>query len=266
MKQTLIVFLIGIISVSSFAQQKIEHPNRLYKADDGKLYIQKGLPVYLYISTSKGGDAEKVLLESEDSKDYTNPMYFDTEGKNTFHSPWKVDTLTKKYKYPLEDIIFEVYADSRPPYTSVKDKNKGFISGDRVFFNEAFTLELNARDKLSGVMHTYYSIDGSAYKKYNGSIKLEKEKEYKVLYYSVDNVGNDEKVRSINIFIDKSEPKTIIKVNGDRSDNVVSARSEFVIESTEEGSGLKAIYYKTNNNSFKLFKYPIKASWFSEGE
>jgi hypothetical protein len=266
MKQTLIIFFAVILALSGFSQQKIEHPSRLFKAEDGKLYIQKEMPVYLYISTSKDGNSEKVLLESEDSKDYTNPMYFDTEGKNTFHSPWKVDTVTKKYKYPLEDIIFEVYADSRPPYTSIKDKNKGFKSGDRVFFSEGFTLELIARDKLSGIMQTYYSIDGSPYKKYTGSIELDKEKEYKILYYSVDNVGNEEKVRSINIFIDKSEPKTIVKVIGDKSGNVVSSRSEFVIESTEEGSGLKAIYYKTNNNSIKLFKYPIKTSWFSEGE
>lgn len=266
MKRTLIVLFWGVITFSGFAQQKIEHPSRLFKTEDGKLYVQKNLPIYLYLSTSKGDNAEKVLLESVDSKDYTNPMYFDTEGINTFHSPWKIDTVTKKYKYPKEDIIFEVYADSKPPYTKVKDEYKGYKSKGKVYFNGSFSLELLSKDHLSGVMVVYYSIDGEPYKKYTEPINLDQEKEYKILYYAVDNVGNEEKTRSTNIVIDNTKPKTSVKVNGDFSGNVVSARSEFVFETVEDGAGIKQIYYKTNNNSIKPFKYPIKASWFSEGD
>jgi hypothetical protein len=266
MKQIIIVlFLVSIVNMG-FAQQKIEHPSKLFKTTEGKLYIQKEMPVYLYLSTSKDGSAEKVLLESEDSKDYTNPMYFDTEGMNTFHSPWKVDPKTKKYKYPKEDIIFEVYADSKAPYTKVKDINKGYRSKDKVFFNGDFSLQLLSNDHLSGVMVIYYSIGGEAYKKYTEPITLNQEKEYKVQYYAVDNVGNEEETRTINIVIDKTKPKTSVKVNGDRSENVVSGRSEFLLEAMEEGSGVKQIFYKTNDNSIKPFKYPIKTSWFSEGD
>lgn len=266
MKKNILLLLTFFISTFVYGQQKIEHPSKLYKDEKGKLYIQKELPVYLYLSTSKDGDAEKVLLESEDSKDYTNPMYFDTEGKNTFHSPWKVDPKTKKYKYPKEDIIFEVYADSKPPYTTVKNKSKGYKSSDKVYFNGSFTLELESNDPLSGVMAVYYSIDGDPFKKYNEPVQLSNEKEYKIQYYAVDNVGNEEETRTINIVIDKTKPKTSVKVNGDRSENVVSGKSEIILEANEEGSGVKTIFYKTNNNELKPYKYPIKTSWFSEGD
>ncbi len=248
------------------AQERIEHEKQLYKAEDGRLYIQKDMPVYLYISTSDGKDAKKVRLESKDSKDYINPMYFDTEGINTFRSPWKIDPETKKYVYPKEEIVFEVYADSRSPRTTIKNKDKAYKKNKKLYFGSDFELDFTVYEALSGTNATYYSIDGAPYKKFDQPLKLSQEKEYNIKFYSIDNVGNAEKTREATLVIDKTKPSTSIEIKGDRAENVVSGRSEIHIVSSEEGSGVMNTYYRINGKKAKIYKYPIKTSWFSEGD
>ncbi len=266
MKRVLLSITLVFVASLLMSQQKIEHKSQLYKADDGKLYIQKEMPVYLYLSTSADKDAKKVRLESMDSKDFTNPMYFDTEGINTFRSPWKIDTVTKKYVYPKEDIIFEVYADGNPPRTHLKNIGKGYKKDEKVYMSNNFKLDFKTYDALSGIKQVYYSIDGEAFKAFTSPIELNAEKVYEIRFYAVDNVGNEEKIRRQKIVIDKTNPESSIKIDGDRADNVVSGNSAIIVQTTEKGSGLKQIYYRINDQSVKPFKYPIKTSWFSEGE
>ncbi len=266
MKRFVILISIMVVVFSLNAQERIEHKKQMYKAEDGRLYIQKEMPVYLYISTSDGKDAKKVKLESQDSKKYINPMYFDTEGINTFRSPWKIDPETKKYVYPKEDIVFEVYADSKSPKTSIKNRNKAYKKNKKLYFGEDFELDFTVYEALSGNNATYYSIDGAAFKKFSQPVKLTQEKEYKIKYYSIDNVGNAEETKHAIIVIDKTKPSTSIEIKGDRADNVVSGRSEIHIVSKEEGSGVMNTYYRVNGKKAKIYKYPIKTSWFSEGD
>lgn len=262
---TLVVFTV-LMSVLTFAQERILHKKQLYKANDGKLYIQKALPVYLYLSTSDNADAEKVKLESEDSKNYTNPFYFDTEGLNTVRSPSKVDTVTKKIFYPMEDIIFEVYTDSRVPQTAIENWKKGFLESGKRYFSGDFTLDFTAHDAMSGVSTIYYSIDEASFKKFESAIELSQEKEYRIQFYSIDNVGNAEETQTETIVIDKTKPKSSVTVKGDRHENVVSARSTILFETAEESSGVKGLYYRVGDGQVKSYKYPIQTSWFKEGE
>jgi hypothetical protein len=266
MIRSLFSIVLLVLVLTANAQERITHKKQLYKAEDGKLYIQKELPVYLYLSTSDSENTEKVILESEDSKGYTNPLYFDTEGLNTVRTPSKVDTVTKKVVYPISDIIFEIYADSRAPRTKIKGVKSGYRKDDRIYLSGSVKLDFDAYDAHSGVNTIYYSIDGAAFKKFDQPIDLTQEKEYKISYYSIDNVGNAEETNKEVIFIDKSNPRTSIKIEGDKHENVVSGRSTIIIENEETGSGVKGVFYRINENEIKPYKYPLKASWFNEGE
>src|SRR6056297_598284 len=102
------------------AQEPPEHPHKMYQSPEGKLYVNRNDPIYLRIASSPEEDSSGHLLQSEASKPYTNPMYFDTEGYNTVRSPWKVDPETRQYAQPREDVVFVVYADSKPPQSQVE--------------------------------------------------------------------------------------------------------------------------------------------------
>lgn len=265
-KKVLITILIGTSCVV-YGQEILKHEKKTYKAPDGKLYINKALPIYLWMSTSKSEASDKQLLTSEETPAYANPLYLDTEGYNTVRTPSCVDTVTKKAVYPLTDIIFEVYADSRPPHTTIKYNGaKTYKKDGKIYVGGTAKIELSAKDQLSGVEQILYSIDGAAYKKYETAIDITQEKEYQLKYYSVDNVGNVENRTELVIVYDKTAPVTKLNIEGDKHDDVLSGKTKISIESSDKGIGVNTIYYKIDDNAEKVYKYALNTAYLSQGE
>ena len=77
-KPFVLLFLITLALTTSLkSQEPLKHKKKIYRAEDGKLYANKSLPIYFRIATSSEDDAESFLLmPAEDSKKYANPMYF----------------------------------------------------------------------------------------------------------------------------------------------------------------------------------------------
>ena len=172
---SLAFYLLFIGYATGLAQKQPVHKHKMFLSPDGKLYINKGLPLYLRISTSPAENAPSYLLKSEVTSKYSNPMYLDTEGKNTFRSPSAVDTTTKAVVEPKEDIIYEVYADSKAPKTHLKFENSKklmFEKEGKTFVNGDLVIDLVAYDEMSGVEQILYSMNGAEYSKYTGAIKL----------------------------------------------------------------------------------------------
>jgi len=265
-KKTLLLFLL-LTPSCLFAQEQLEHEKKIYQSPEGKLYINKDLPVYLSISTSPDEDGKSYRLKSEDSKEYTNPMYFDTDGINTIRSPWKVDPETKKYVYPKEEIIFEVYADSKAPKTDISiNTNDVHKADNKIFLGKKTTVSFEKYDAISGVNKIFYSIDGEPYKKYKEPINIEKEKAYKIKYYGVDNVGNVEEPKKAHLVLDLTPPKTSHKIEGDKHENIISGRSEIILIPKDNLSNIKQTYYSINNGNPKPYDASIKAKYLNEGE
>ncbi len=221
---------------SGKSQEPLKHKNKIYRSENGKLYANKDLPIYFHISTSVNENATTYLLmPSADSKKYANPMYLDTEGYNTFRSPSKVDTITKKVIYPLEDIIYELYSDSKAPVSKFSFDNKKTYKKDSIYYaSENLEVKFNIKDATSGLEDTYISINGLAYKKYTSQIILNEEKLYKIKFYSVDNVGNAENPKSIYIKLDLTKPLTKLSIDTDLYNDIISPRSKIVLESSDE--------------------------------
>jgi hypothetical protein len=246
----------------------LEHKNQIYKSEDGKLYINKELPIYFRIATSADEGAETYLLmPSADSKKYANPMYLDTEGYNTFRSPSKVDTITKKTIYPLQDIIYEIYSDSKAPVSKFSFTNLKPYKKDSIYFlSETLEIKFNVNDATSGLNATYISINGLEYKKHISSVILNEEKLYKIKYYSVDNVGNAETPKLIYVKLDLTKPVTKLSVDADLYNDIVSPRSKIVLESSDENSKVKKTVFAINGGTFYNYHKPIIISGLKEGE
>ena len=77
--------VVGILVFSilfASAQEPQTHPMKMFTDTDGKLYINKTQPMYLFLGTS--ADPTQVeKLPSQSTPKYANPFYFDTEGRNT---------------------------------------------------------------------------------------------------------------------------------------------------------------------------------------
>ena len=263
------VLLAGLL-ISSFVhgQDQLNHEKKIYVSPEGKTYINKSLPLYLRISTSPEENAKTWLLHSKETSKYSNPMYLDTEGYNTFRSPSAVDTVTKRVVYPLQDIIFEVYSDSKAPVTHIDyGKAQTYSKEGKLYVNGSVELTLKASDATSGLENIYYSIDKAPYTKYSGPLKLEDEKEYQIKYYAVDNVGNVEQLHELVINIDKSTPTSGHEISGDLYENTISARSKITLKSDDaSGIGTENIFYKIDDGQKKKYVSPILAAYLVQGD
>lgn len=261
--------LILVITFPLFlnAQQKPTFEKKMFITPDGKIFVNRDQPIYLWLSTSPEETSSKYRLKSEVTTKYSNPMYFDAEGYNTFRSPSAVDPITKKTIVPVQDVVFEVYADSESPLTTVDyGESVPFKQQDKLYVKSNTKLTLHSKDAQSGTESVYFSIDGSAYSKYTQPITFTQEKEYKIKYFSVDNVGNDEPEHEIVLVYDNSSPVTNYTVTVDEHEKVLSARSKIELKAEDKGIGLNKIFYKLDDNKEVTYQTPIIATYLSQGE
>ena len=267
MKQ-IISILIIVLSITSitFSQEIINNTRNIYYDDSGNMYINKAQPVYLWIGSTPDSTSKMHRLESDTSKLYTNPLYFDEEGLNIIRSPWAVDTATHQRIYPKEDIVFEVYADGIAPRTTLRYNNKRFRIHNKNYFNKNLLISLIAIDATSGVNNTFYSIDKMPFTKYSDKIDCSEEKDYFIQYYSTDNVGNTEKVKKYHFIVDLTAPLTEVVVEGDKYNNIISQRSQIKLISSDKSSGVSKTYIRIDEGKKTLYKGILKASYLNQGE
>ncbi|KAA0010513.1 MAG: hypothetical protein FE041_05200 [Thermoplasmata archaeon] len=79
-------------------------------------------------------------------------------------------------------------------------------NGNNGWYVSNVTITLNANDNVSGVNVTKYKIDDGNWENYSGAFIISEEGEHTIKYYSIDNAGNEEDQKEINIKIDKTKP------------------------------------------------------------
>jgi hypothetical protein len=265
MNRTLLLCLLFFVTTWNIeAQNQLNHEKKVFVSTDGRIFMNQLSPVYFRISNSPDANAPSYLLKSEETPKYSNPMYFDTEGKNTFHSPSAVDTVTKKVVLPKKDVVFEAYSDGSAPHSAIYVVSEKKY---RTFFGKNTKIEFSAKDEISGVDATYVSLNQDAYQEFS-KVKdaLDEEKAYAVKYYSVDHVGNVEVPKSFNLTIDLSAPKTTMSIIGESKGKVLSSKASISLTSKDSISGVYHIYYIVNDGSEKVYSDPIPLSLFKDGD
>lgn len=255
-----------VVSLSN-AQEQLEHKWKTYVSEDGHFYVNKNLPIYLWISTSPSENAKKHRLRSESCEKYTNPLYFDTEGWNTVRTPSKVDTVTKKAVVPREDIIFEVYADGKPPKTTADFTiAQNYTKEGITYYGKGLEIDLSSNDAVSGIEGVYYSINGKPYKKYTEKFTIDEDGKIVLKYYAADRVGNAEEPHTKEFWVDRTPPITEYKIKGESKDGWVGPGSKFVLESQDELSGVKKTLYSIDGGTEHLYRGPIDLKRLKLGE
>ncbi|MBN2484495.1 MAG: hypothetical protein JXB34_00840 [Bacteroidales bacterium] len=251
MRKTICLGIIFLaISMVADCQQQLTAEKKIAYDKNGRIFINKELGAYLWISASPEDSSKKYRLVSDSSTKYVNPMYFDTEGYNTLRSPSCVDTVTKRMIHPEQDIIFEVYSDSRPPISRsrVIFSNHAIHKGKQVYTGDA-KVYISATDEMSGVGQIYFSIDGKPYTAFSDTLKNFNEGGVALKYYSVDMVGNIEEIKEMLFYVDRTPPVTTADKSSGKSVKLNAA---------DTLSGVKAVYYQLNNATVKAYTSPIK--------
>ncbi len=264
----LLSFILTLSSVSQFvmAQEQFKHEKRFYRSPEGKLYVNKDKPIYFFISDSPNPNAQHHLLHSEVSPQYSNPMYFDTEGWNTLRSPSAVDTVTKKVIQPQRDVKFEIFADSKSPVTNLKLNNAPIYKYNGVtFVGKGLNVSLHSNDEISGVEKTFFSSNGAVFSEYSKPVEVNLENDYVFKFYAADNVGNAEITQEEKITLDITAPLTQFTIEGDKHQDVLSPRTTIHLQATDAKSGVNKIYYAFDDAQPRVLNGFISLTTISEG-
>ncbi|RLD96956.1 MAG: hypothetical protein DRI92_06430 [Aquificota bacterium] len=107
----------------------------------------------------------------------------------------------------VDDIKLDIKPDEVAPVTTCSLSGQ---MGNEGWYTGAVTVDLTATDDLSGVYQTWYRVDGGSWTLYDGRFKVSTDGEHTVEYYSIDNVGNVETVKSCSFKIDATAPTASI--------------------------------------------------------
>ncbi|MBU8893600.1 MAG: hypothetical protein KOO66_12550 [Bacteroidales bacterium] len=261
-----VLIMIGSNLLSAQESKNLDESKKMYISEDGKVYFQKSMKVYLWVSPSPDSPAKGHKLETDtDSIDY---ILLDTEGKNTVRSPWLINPETGKYFDPRKEVIFDLYADGIAPTTKISFNNTPkYYSNSALYYGKGLKVDLSATDAVSGIESTYISINNSTnYKKYENQINIDNEKENAVNYYSVDNVGNIEKNKSKKFIVDLTPPTSKFELDGKIENNILSPGAQIILKSEDNLSGIKNIKYKIGNGDYEIYKSPIKLASIPDGD
>lgn len=253
---------------SLLAQEPLSHEKKIYVSPDQRVFINKELPVYFKVSTSPDNNGQSYVLPSEQTAMYANPMYFDTEGVNTLRSPSAVDKATRKVVQPKRDVLFNIYADGESPNSIVTFSGAPkYVKGGITYYGKNLKVNLSSKDATSGVQAIYVSVDRENYKEYaNVPATFEEEKQFKIAYYSVDNVGNVEAPKTESFQVDISAPTTNFNIIGDSKGVVLSSKAFISFASKDSISGVSRIMYSINNGPEKVYNSPISLAVLKDGK
>ncbi|MEO9803527.1 MAG: hypothetical protein ABJF04_09785 [Reichenbachiella sp.] len=259
------LFLLILCPLAAYSQQKPNVQQKYYISEDGKLYWHGKNPVYLFISESPDGK-DLHQLKSEVHKDYTNPMYLDTEGVNYIRSNWAADSTLKQIQ-PKFELLFEVYRDSEAPKTTVAfDESPEYKNADgKQYYGKGLKFKSTASDNQSGVQKTFYSIDNNNFLAFSKDQDLNQDKEYDVKIYSADNTGNVEPIQMYQFRVDLTSPVSEYTVHNDRSGMIFAPRTYIKLQSVDATSGLNRIGYQIDDGPEKIFTDQINLSDLEDG-
>jgi hypothetical protein len=101
---------------------------------------------------------------------------------------------------------FSTIVDNTPPNTTLQ--TSGTLGNDDWYISNV-TLTFQAVDNVSGVNTIFYKIDEGEWLSYEEAIEISIDGLHLVEYYSIDNAGNTETLKSSTFKIDKTSPSWV---------------------------------------------------------
>ncbi len=204
------------------------------------------------IDTDGGSGIDKMQF-SEDNQNWIDPEDYVATKTWNFTEGDGTKALYVKFSDKAGNWS-EVYSDAIILDTTAPITTDSGIDGN--WHNTDVTVTLIASDSTSGVAHTYYTTDGTdpsvSLTEYTAPFTLSGEGQYTIKYFSVDNAGNTESIKTASnpVKIDKTAPiNCAITINNqDTSVNSWDVTLTLFADDSVSGMGAGAGMKFSNDN------------------
>lgn len=129
------------------------------------------------------------------------------------------------------------------------------------YVTSATGFKLKGADQGSTMKKVQYKVNRSDFKEYKTPVFFNKEGSYRLVYRSIDAVGNIEPNNELAVIVDDTPPKVQLTVDGPTEANTkgkfLSGSSSINLSADDDGVGLNQIYYSINDGPFEVYSQPI---------
>jgi len=263
MKRLFLMLVTVLVTLAATAQTY--KPKHYTDTASGKLYWNKRLPVYLWVSSTP--DSAEERLNKPSNKLYADPFYLDDEGINYIKHKYAIDPQTQQPVQPLQDAALEIYGDGVAPGTaSTFDIAKKYEAQGKIYYGPGLTVGITADDKTSGVDEIYYAINNPNYNTYTNRLPIAVQGDYILKYYAVDHVGNMSAITQQAFTVDIDAPVSNLNING-IANNIISPTSKMYLLKDDNITGLNGTFYKFDNEEYKPYNgKDIDFTFLPEGD
>ncbi len=157
-----------------------------------------------------------------------------------------IDNITKR--------IVVVAGDINPPTTLCILSG---VTGSHGWYRSNVMVTLNTTDDVTGVNATYYKIDNEVWQRYNNPFTISTNGVHILSFYSVDNYGNIEKIKTKRIKIDKTTPWTEIMVRGNITNGRYVDHVIIAFVGHDSYSGIDKIMYRIDGRKWNEYHAAI---------
>lgn len=241
------------ISIDDTPPSTVLFPNiSLVKIDD-QLYADTRYTFHFPSQDSKSGVAETFVIVNGENVDAD---IFSIEGEgNYIISYYSVDNVGNLESIENISIISPI-PDITPPVSTLEYSYDPYVENDVYYFRSDVELTISSEDILgenesyaSGLDRVFFAYDNNSFTQYEDSIISFAEGDHQLLFYAVDNVGNNEVVNKIDITIDDTSPVSSIIIPESEQisfkGNIYLNESDAIeIHAFDQASGLDKIYYR----------------------
>ena len=225
--------------------------------DSGNLIFGPGLAMTLTATDQLSGVAKTYYsINRAKWTEYKDTLWFKNEGVYNVQY-YSVDNVGNAENYHTANFTVDI----TPPesnYTITGISLEGNVISSRTL------VSLTSMDKISGVSKTFYQIDGGAPVLYRGGnlpISSLVDGPHTLIYWSIDNVGNEEKKQVFEFYLDNIAPILTGDVLGDRyivgNQVYFSGRTKMKLTAVDNKSGIKEVMYSINGEDFKTYEQPF---------
>ena len=255
-----------------------------YDTTTKKLYWPLEMPFWVRLATSQNKDDMSYLInELITSKPVIDEKKKDDVGTEEQEYNYTHGQLEKGIRLEApgnqyirwynsitnERFLLKFCCDGNPPETEAKlSLPPSFTAGNKKYFGTGLSCDITADDKYSGVNKIFVSVGHSSFQEYKKPLVFDKENEYVIRFFAVDNVGYVGKPDSVAFTVDLTPPVSQYTIYGNHVKNILSSKATIQLVGSDSLSGLKSIYYRFDDDK-KFLKYKgtdIPLSAFEEGQ
>lgn len=157
-------------------------------------------------------------------------------------------------------VVQTVYIDSKAPKTNATVYSPKHRVKDTLFISKNSKISLSSSDNASGVAKKYYTCNGNEEILYVKPFFVKSDGLTTLKYWSLDNVGNKEEVKTIQVYVDNNAPEIFHHYSSTAIGSKTIREEEYTIyppdvklyvAATDKESGGEKITYKINNGPVK---------------